>query len=150
MCLPLSGTDGLHAVEFRKPARKVKENKIKEKYLKELLSDQSCRIIQQIILTRVNQDVTKQKKIHWCDFTVLEREGEEDSVPPASLLLCQHTSAAEEMGHWSRDEYLKPWGLLCTAWLTTTVCCERGNWTDNINPDSFYVYLLFGWVCAFP
>ena len=28
-----------------------------------------------------------------------EGEGAGDSVPPASLLLCQHTSAAEEMGH---------------------------------------------------
>lgn len=80
---------------------------------------------------------------------VLGIEGEEDSVPPASLLLPRHTSAAEEMGHWSRLERLLPWGLICTAWLTTSVCCERGKWTDSISPDSIYVYLLFGWVCLF-
>lgn len=71
-------------------------------------------------------------------WLTVEREGGER--PSTSLLLCQHTSAAEEMGLWSREERSKPWRSLCAAWLTAcSVCCERGQ-------ESSYVDLLSDWL----
>lgn len=68
--------------------------------------------------------------------------GEEDSVPPASLLLWQLTSAAEEMGLWSRERSWIPWRSLCTAWLPASACCERGiKWTKVSRLDTIDVCL---------
>lgn len=74
---------------------------------------------------------TKMCFVSFCELMALcakmiecESEGANNLVPPASLLLYQHTSAAEEMGYWSRREHFMPWRSVFTVWLTVLQSCE--------------------------
>lgn len=132
---PQGGAAGLHAAEFHKPVTKVKENRLK--YVQELMSDE-------VLLNKSTTNALNQSKwilfdiisLLWCHGAVCWRERK----TPSQRL--HSSSAAEEMGHWSREEDALH-GM-------ADIICEL--WEEKVDNDLYlehiYVYLLSGWAGA--